>query len=557
MVIKQLNILLIEDDEEDYLIIKSLFARIRDLLCNIQWVPSYAEALGHVDDLSHDICLIDYRLGDGNGLDLLRKMRENSCIKPIIILTGQGDLDVDMEAMEAGASDYLVKGELSAQILERSIRYAINIAQTIDTLRHAHDKLALEVEERKRAELELIEAKKAAESASRIKSEFLSNISHEIRTPMCTIIGMAELLSESDLSAVQAAYVKTSMQASNDLLHLIDEIINLSKIESSQVEMDEVLFEFDDLPLKIASVFEKKAQAKGLLFTCHVASDVPVKLIGDPAHLEQILTHFISNAIKFTRQGEVVLRVSLTEQKDEIKEESGLKYANGKMEDVEACHLQFSVTDTGVGIPAHKLDTIFDSFSQADSSNTRAYSGAGLGITISKKLIEMMDGEVWVESEEGKGSAFHFNVRLWRPVKNSATIRREMALDGMKLLMIDESLTYQSFVKEELVRQGAEVVMVQNHADGMRVLTDGEADGVFDLLVVVSRLLSDDENRRFIEEIRSRHVLKKDMSILILGAYCKYFEAALDASHGAVSCAKKPVRTDGLVSEIRKAAGWA
>ncbi|GEM_PF-2343754 len=550
MVIKRLNILLIEDDEEDYFIIKSLFSRIRDLQSDIQWVPSYFEALKWINNLDQDICLIDYRLGDGNGLDLLRKAREKGCIKPIIILTGQGDLDVDIEAMKAGASDYLVKGELNAQVLERSIRYAINMAQTIDTLRHAHGKLALEIEERKKAEFELIKAKKSAEDASRIKSEFLSNISHEIRTPMCTIIGMAELLSESGLSTAQKTYVKTSMQAGNDLLHLIDEIINISKIESSQVEIEAVPFELDGLPLKIASVFEKKAQAKGLQFTCHVASDVPIKLIGDPAHLEQILMHFISNAIKFTEQGEVVLNVSLADKNSETKKETSLKYANREGDSVKECYLQFSIADTGVGIPKQKLHAIFDSFSQADSSNTKAHGGVGLGVTISKKLIEMMGGEVWVESVEGRGSTFYFNVRLWQQAKNSETVLADVDLSGVKLLMIDGSPAYQSFVKDELAQQGATVVLAQSHADEMQPLMGSEAEPVFDL-VIVDHLLSDKDDITFIEKIRGQYRIKKDISILLLGAYCKYFKATPGVKLGTASCIKKPVRTADLIFEIK------
>lgn len=550
MVIKRLNILLIEDDEEDYLIIKNLFSRIRDLQSNIQWVPSYFEALKWINNLDQDICLIDYRLGDGNGLDLLREARENGCIKPIIILTGQGDLDVDMEAMKAGASDYLVKGELNAQVLERSIRYAINMAQTIDTLRHAHGKLALEIEERKKAEFELIKAKKSAEDASRIKSEFLSNVSHEIRTPMCTIIGMAELLSESDLSTAQKTYVKTSMQAGNDLLHLIDEIINISKIESSQVEIEAVPFELDGLPLKIASVFEKKAQAKGLQFTCHVASGVPIKLIGDPAHLEQILTHFISNAIKFTEQGEVVLNVSLADKNSETKKETNLKYSNRERGRIEECYLHFSIADTGVGIPKQKLHAIFDSFSQADSSSTKVYGGVGLGVTISKKLIEMMGGEVWVKSVEGRGSTFYFNVRLWQQAKNSDTVLTGVDLSGVKLLIVDGSPAYQSFVKDELVQQGATVVLAQSCADEKQPLMNREAGYMFDL-VIVDHLLPNKDDITFIDKIRTQYRIKKDIPILLLGAYCKYFKATPDVKFGAVSCIKKPVRTADLISEIK------
>ena len=554
MVTKRLSILLIEDDEDDYLIIKNLFGRIRDLQCDIHWISSYHEALEYIATSDQNVYLIDYRLGDGNGLDLLRKVREDDCIKPIIILTGQGDLDVDMEAMEAGASDYLVKGELNTQTLERSIRYALNISETIDTLWRARNELSLEVEERKKAEAELIKAKKSAENASRIKSEFLSNVSHEIRTPMCSIIGMSELLSESKLSKEQEVYVKTTMQAGKELLYLIDEIINISKIESEQIVLEEFPFEFDDLPLKMASIFEKNAQEKGLQFTCHVASDVPAKLIGDPANLEQILTHIISNAIKFTEQGEVLLNVRLASRNKENEKTLNSKCITSEsyMGEVEECYIEFSVVDTGVGIPKQKQQLIFDSFSQADASNTREYSGVGLGVTISKRLIEMMGGEVWIESEEGKGTGFYFDVRLWQQTNDSISRSiEEIDLNNIKVLVIDDSKTYQSIVKHELNQRGASVVQAQSCADGIEALEASESSKNFDVLVI-DYLLPDMNAAKFIESIRLQYV-GSDVPVLLLGAYCKYFDGAYVIDFDSVTCIKKPVRVSELILEIKKA----
>jgi len=339
------------------------------------------------------------------------------------------------------------------------------------------------------------------------------------------------------------------MQAGNELLHLIDKIIDISKIESAQVEIEEVLFEFDDLPLKMASLFENEAQQKGLRFACHVASDVPVKLIGDPTHLEQILTHFISNAIKFTEQGEVVLDVSLV---NNTKKEGNYRRINEEMLNIEECNLLFSVTDTGVGIPKQKLQSIFDSFSQADSSNTKAYGGVGLGLTISKKLIEMMGGEVWVESAEGKSSAFHFTVKLWQQIKNNEISLTGSNLNGIKLLIVDENLAYQSIIKDELDQQGATVVLAQNSADGMQALINSEADQQFDL-VVADHVLSDMDNVGFIDKIRNQYHKRKDIPVLLLGAYCKYSNFTREDKFSAVSCIKKPVRTASLIVAIKQA----
>jgi len=370
---------------------------------------------------------------------------------------------------------------------------------------------------------------------------------------MCSIIGMSELLSESALSKEQEVYVKTTMQAGSELLHLIDEIINISKIESSQVVLEEVPFEFDDLPLKMASVFEKSAQEKGLQFTCHVASDVPTRLVGDPANLGQILTHIISNAIKFTEQGEVVLDVCLSERNNQNETPSTPKFINNYIGEVEECYIQFSVTDTGVGIPKQKQQLIFDSFSQADASNTREYNGVGLGVTISKRLIEMMGGEVWIESEEGKGTKFYFNVRLWRQAKKeSKSSVIDFDLTGVKLLVIDDSAAYQAVVKNELLQHGASVMQVQNCTDGINALKSMGLSDAFDLLIT-NYLLPEMDGVKFVEEIRSQYMEEKEVPVLLLGPYCKYFDAARTIKLGNVSCIKKPVRTTTLLLEIKKA----
>ncbi|VAX08413.1 diguanylate cyclase/phosphodiesterase (GGDEF & EAL domains) with PAS/PAC sensor(s) [hydrothermal vent metagenome] len=547
----KLNILLVEDDEDDYLIIKNMFERTRNINCDIDWISTYGEALDSMATCDCDVYLVDYRLGGGSGLDLLRKARERNCQKPIIILTGQGDHDVDVEAMEAGASDYLVKMDLNPQALERSIRYAINISQTIDTLQHARDELTIEVSERKKAEAAMSKAKKAAENASRIKSNFLSNISHEIRTPMCTIIGMSELLSESSLTKEQSAHVSTSIRAGNDLLHLIDEIIEISKLEADQVSLEELPFDFDDVFLKLASMFEKKAQRKGLQLVCSIDHDVPAKLIGDAEHLGSVLAKLLNNALKFTEQGEIAVAVKMAGPHEyPYKKESPVRItADG--EELEECFLRFSVSDTGVGIPEHKINMIFDSFAQADTSSTREYGGAGLGITISKRVIEMMGGKIWVESEEGNGSTFFFTVRLW----HCAGICQEpealdVRLDGAKILLIDDSRTYRSNVEQSLAEYGCKVISVSNGANGLTALGQANTKGDMFDLVIVDHVLPEMDGVALIKQIRMNGEWGNCLPVLILCAYCSYCDAEKANEVGAVGCVMKPVRVTSLIAAI-------
>src|SRR4051794_13344427 len=265
---------------------------------------------------------------------------------------------------------------------------------------------ARDVTERKRVEAELREAKANAESASRTKSDFLASMSHEIRTPMNAIMGIADLLAKTALSPEQDKYVQIFRRAGDNLLNLINDILDLSKVEASQLELERTGFSLNDLLEKVTEMVAVRAHEKGLALVCEIAPNVPTDLVGDSTRLRQVLLNLLGNAIKFTESGEVALRVT-------PDADSSVSTA-----------LRFTISDTGIGIPGEKLGRVFERFTQADSSTTRRFGGSGLGLTISKRLVELMGGRIWVESEVGKGSVFAFAA----PFEISATVNRPAAV---------------------------------------------------------------------------------------------------------------------------------
>jgi signal transduction histidine kinase len=240
-------------------------------------------------------------------------------------------------------------------------------------------------------------AKKMAEAANEAKGHFLANISHELRTPMNGIIGMTELALDTELSSEQRDLLETSRDSALSLLYLLNDVLDFSRIEAKSVQLENLPFDLAKLVSETAQVFEILAKQKGLELHWEISSEIPAALTGDPARLRQILVNLIGNALKFTPAGGVHVSATL--------ESSGANEVQ----------VRFAVTDTGIGIPLEKQAVIFQPFSQADGSSTRKYGGTGLGLSISMRLVELMDGRMWLTSEPGKGSAFHFSVRFARP----------------------------------------------------------------------------------------------------------------------------------------------
>lgn len=502
------RLLIVDDDEDDYVIVKELLEDISRGPFVLDWASSYGEGESYLKQNGHDLCLMDYKLGAHDGIELLKRADKLGFSGPIILLTGMHEGEVDMQALEAGAVDYLVKDGLSAEQLARSIRYAL-----------ARKDMEFERVERLRAEAE-----------NRSKSEFLAHLSHELRTPLSAILGFTELLINDEEKDERLAHLNIVHRNGKHLLGLLNDILDLSKIEAGKLELELQTVQLIPLLTDIYALMRAAAVDKNLILNLQAPEPLPTSVRTDPTRLRQVLLNLLGNAIKFTHEGYVNLGVKL-------------------IDTPQGERLMFFIEDTGIGISSDSLDNIFQPFVQATNELSHTRVGTGLGLTISRQLVERLGGEISVTSEKGRGSRFEFVINPG----DLSDVEREVfsvhyaqdkniqgavpQYDG-RVLVVDDLRDIRSLVGHFVTRSGVEVNYAVNGEEALQKIEKHALNGSGFDLVFMDIHMPVKDGIEAAKEIRERGY---DFPLVALTAAHMKGDSEKYLASGFTECLSKPI----------------